>query len=105
MSKRINLLAEKYGFAFNRISFRNQKSRWGSCSARNNISLNLNLIYLPQYLVDYVLIHELMHTRIKNHGKFFWEAMDGLVGDAKQLDFELKKYNLLLLRNRETEID
>jgi predicted metal-dependent hydrolase len=68
----LNNLAEKHGFSYNRVFIRNQKTRWGSCSSKNNINLNVNLVRLPGELADYVIIHELVHTRIKNHSKRFW---------------------------------
>jgi len=64
--RRLDELAAKYGFSYNRVFMRNQKTRWGSCSVRNNINLNVNLVNLPRELLDYVILHELMHTRIKN---------------------------------------
>ena len=80
---RLNELSEKHGFRYNKVFLKNQKTRWGSCSAKNNINLNMNLIRLPDEMIDYVLLHELVHTRIKNHTKEFWRELDRLVGDAK----------------------
>ncbi len=90
--KRLDELAVQHGFSYNRVFVRNQKTRWGSCSVKNNINLNINLMNLPAKLMDYVLLHELMHTRIKNHGKTFWREMDLLLGNARQLDKELRRY-------------
>ena len=89
--------AERHGFTVGRVSVRRQKTRWGSCSADNNISLNINLIHLPQQLMTYVILHELLHTRIKNHGRQFWNALDDLVGDARLLRSRLNEYSYLLL--------
>jgi predicted metal-dependent hydrolase len=75
---------------------RSQKTRWGSCSFNNNISLNVKLTRLPQELIDYVILHELAHTRIKNHGREFWKMLDGLIGDAKKLDRRLREYQPIL---------
>ena len=93
----VDELAKKYGFNYNRVSIRNQRTRWGSCSVKNNISLNIKLASLPQNLVDYVILHELVHTRIKNHSKTFWEALVRLMKDAKAADRQLKAYRLALL--------
>jgi hypothetical protein len=57
--------------------------------------LNINLARLPDELIDYTIFHELVHTRIKNHSRRFWDQMDKLVGDAKKLDSKLSKYRLL----------
>ncbi|MEA3489960.1 MAG: YgjP-like metallopeptidase domain-containing protein [Candidatus Omnitrophota bacterium] len=91
---RVDELAREHGFIFNRLFVRNQKTLWGSCSRANNISINVKLAQLPDELAEYVILHELMHTRIKNHGKDFWRKLDSLVGDAKGLDAKLKKYHL-----------
>jgi predicted metal-dependent hydrolase len=95
---RLNQLAKMHGFAYNRVSIRNQKTRWGSCSPKNNISLNINLVRLPGELIDYILLHELVHTRVKNHSRRFWDQMDALLGDARKLDKKLNAYEILLIR-------
>jgi hypothetical protein len=92
---RLNLLSQKYGFNYNRVFIKNQKTRWGSCSGKNNINLNINLVRLPDKLIDYTILHELIHTRIKNHSRRFWDQMDKLVGDAKKLDSQLSEYRVL----------
>lgn len=91
LTDRLNFLAQKYKFSYNRLYIRNQKTRWGSCSSKNNISLNMNLIRLPQKLQDYVIIHELVHTKHKNHSKKFWAEMDRYVGDGKKLKKEMRE--------------
>jgi predicted metal-dependent hydrolase len=95
---RLDFLALKYGFQYNRVFVKNQKTRWGSCSNKNNINLNVNLVRLPDELIDYTILHELVHTRVKNHGHRFWAQMDRLLGDARKLDRALSEYNLLLFR-------
>jgi predicted metal-dependent hydrolase len=94
---RLDHLAGKYGFTYNRVFIRNQKTRWGSCSAKNNINLNVNLVRLPHELIDYIILHELVHTRVKNHSRKFWEQMDLLLGDAKKIDKKLRAYEYLLI--------
>jgi predicted metal-dependent hydrolase len=94
---RLDWLSAKHGLTYNRVFLRNQKTRWGSCSFYNNISLNLKLMRLPQKLMDYVILHELAHTRIKNHGREFWKMLDALIGDAKILDRRLRAYEAFLL--------
>ena len=95
--ERLQELAEKHGFTYHKVSIRNQKTRWGSCSAKNNISLNMKLVRLSSGLIDYVILHELVHTRVKNHGKAFWTELDGLVGNAKKMSNRLKEYGSGLL--------
>ena len=91
---RTSQIAEKLGFKYNKIFIKNNKTLWGSCSGKNNINLNLHLIRLPDYLIDYVIIHELCHTVEKNHGVRFWKLMDTILGDAKKLSKELKTYSI-----------
>jgi len=94
--QRLDQLSKRHGFTYNKVCIRNQKTRWGSCSAKNNISLNFKLVRLPQDLVDYVIMHELVHTRIKNHTKAFWMELNRLVGNAKTLNSRLKEYVIAL---------
>lgn len=90
----VESLAIKYGFIYNKVSIRNNKSRWGSCSKDNNISLNLHLMRLPQHLCEYVILHELAHTIHKNHQQSFWKSLDRLTGNARMLDKELAQYKI-----------
>jgi predicted metal-dependent hydrolase len=94
---RLNQLAQKHGFTYNRVFIRNQKTRWGSCSTKNNINLKVNLVRLPDELIDYTILHELVHTRVKNHSLNFWNQMDMLLGDAKKIDKKLRAYEFLLI--------
>ena len=91
---RLAWLAREHGFSFNKVMIKNLKSRWGSCSGRNNINLNLHLMRLPDELIDYVLLHELCHTVEKNHGKMFWALLDKVTGNrARELDRMVNKYH------------
>ena len=90
-------LADKHGFSFNKLSFRNQKRRWGSCSHDNNISLNVRLMLLPPELIEYVLIHELVHTIHKNHSATYWNAVLKILPKARLLRKQLKKYDFTFL--------
>ena len=97
LMERLDELAEKHGLKYNRVFVRNQKTLWGSCSAKNNISLNAKLVKLPERLMDYIILHELVHTRVRNHGKKFYTELGRLVPDQKLLNSELKKYGAGLL--------
>jgi len=94
LALRLSELAGRHGFNYNKLYVRNQKTRWGSCSSKDNISLNMNLVSLPEELRDYVILHELVHTRHKNHSKAFWAELDGLVGNSKRFKKEFRKYRL-----------
>ena len=89
----LNELAEHYGFKYKRVKITGSKSRWGSCSAIGSINLSCYLMLLPPHLMDYVLLHELTHTKEMNHGPKFWEILNDLTeGRAKSLRAELKKF-------------
>ena len=89
-------LAQLHNFQYNRVSIRNQRTRWGSCSSKNNISLNMKLLHLPEQLIDYILLHELVHTRVKNHSKDFWNELETVVPNARIMDNKLKEYQYCL---------
>ena len=93
---RLDELSVRYALPYRRVTVRRQKTRWGSCSMHGSISLNINLARLPSVLLDYVILHELLHTRIRGHGKDFWQHLDTLVGDARALRKELGKYSIML---------
>jgi predicted metal-dependent hydrolase len=93
--RRLEEMAKIHNFKYARVAIRNQKTKWGSCSAKNNINLNINLARLPDELRDYVILHELVHTRFKNHSKKFWAELDKVIGkSAKELSKKLRKYQL-----------
>ena len=92
---RLDYFSDKYNLPYRRAAFRCQKTRWGSCSAKNNISLNVNIAFLPKELQDYILLHELCHIRHKNHSKKFWSELDKYVGGrSKELRRELKQHKI-----------
>ena len=98
LPSRLTGLAQKHGFQFNRLTIRNNKRNWGSCSARNNISLNLQMMKLPDELIDYILLHELVHTRIKNHGPQFWAKLDELTSfRAREFSKQVRRFSTYTL--------
>jgi predicted metal-dependent hydrolase len=78
LPRQLELLAVLHGLSVSKISIRNQRSRWGSCSPKGHICLNWRLIQMPDFVREYVLIHELMHLRRLDHSRKFWK----LVADA-----------------------
>ncbi len=94
LTMRLKQLAKNNGFSYNRVFIRNQKTRWGSCSSKNNISLNMKLVKLHDELIDYIILHELVHTRKKDHSKAFWAEMDKLVGNGKKMASRLKSHSI-----------
>lgn len=98
LPKRLSSLAAKHGFKFSKITIRDNRRNWGSCSSHNNISLNLQMMKLPEELIDYILLHELVHTEIKNHGPKFWQRLDQVSeGQARKLAADVRKYSTYAL--------
>ncbi|MCD8317436.1 MAG: M48 family metallopeptidase [Paraprevotella sp.] len=90
---RLYQLAARHGFHYRSVSINSARTRWGSCSNRGNINLSLYLMILPRHLSDYVLLHELCHTKEMNHGPRFWACMDQVTQQqAKALRNELRHY-------------
>jgi predicted metal-dependent hydrolase len=73
---RLAFLAQKHGFTYTLGKLGLRRTRWGSCTSKKVISLNIALVTLPNYLIDYVLLHELCHTRHLNHSKAFWAEVE-----------------------------
>ena len=96
LGKRLSELATEHKFRYNKVSIRNQRTRWGSCSSKDNISLNMKLLHLPDQLIDYILLHELVHTRVKNHSKDFWNELETVVPNARTVDKQLRDYQYCL---------
>lgn len=88
---RLALLAYRHGYTYSGVRIRKMKSRWGSCNHKKGINLNSWLMMLPDHLSDYVILHELVHTRYPHHGPEFWNALDELTGgNSKKLRRELR---------------
>ena len=94
LPQRTEQLAAAHDFTYRGVSVKNLSSRWGSCSATNHINLNIHLVRLPEYLSDYVILHELTHTIHKNHRDSFWKHLNTITdGKAKQWAAEMKQYH------------
>jgi len=95
LPNRTKQLAEKHGFEYSDVKIQSSKSRWGSCSRAQILNLSLYLMLLPAHLIDYVILHELCHTKEMNHGINFWRWMDRVTENkSKELRSELKKYHM-----------
>ena len=90
---RLSELAQENGFTYNKVGIKRLKGRWGSCDQYANIVLNLFLMQLPWELIDYVLLHELVHTRVLRHGPDFWREFADVLPDVKERRRQLKEYH------------
>lgn len=84
IQEKISLYNSHYNFPFTRVTVRNQKSRWGSCSSKGTLSFNVHLVTLPEILQDYVIIHELCHLKEMNHGSDFWALVAECMPEYKK---------------------
>lgn len=90
INARIGEFNKIYGYNFNKINIRNQKTRWGSCSVKKNLNFNYRIIYLPTKIIDYVIIHELCHLKEFNHSRRFWDLVKRGIPDYRDIRKELK---------------
>lgn len=91
--QKVETLAHLHGFTFSTVKINQSRTRWGSCSSKKAINLSYHCMLLPEYLVDFVMLHELCHTKEMNHGERFWLLLDKVSdGKAKALTKELKSF-------------
>lgn len=90
---KVKAMAQQYGFTVSDVKINRSRTRWGSCTSRKSINLSYYCMLLPEYLVDFIILHELCHTVEMNHSERFWKLLDK-VSDGKAQEFtkELKTY-------------
>ena len=93
---RVMEFAARHQLTVRRVTVRNQRSRWGSCSRRATISLNWRLIQTPPFVCDYIILHELMHLREMNHSPRFWRQVETVCPDYRVAEQWLKQHSRLL---------
>jgi predicted metal-dependent hydrolase len=93
---KVSEYAATHQLTVNRITVRNQRSRWGSCSRRGTISLNWRLIQTPEFVRDYIILHELMHLRQMNHSARYWQEVERVCPDYRLAEKWLKQHSALL---------
>ncbi len=91
LKERLNQLSVQFSLPYHRLTVRAQKTRWGSCSSKKNISLNYRLLFIEKKLLDYILVHELVHTLHMNHSSAYWTYFESLMPDARVRDREINR--------------
>lgn len=83
---RLRKWSKKTDLTYNKVWFKKLETRWGSCSPNNNLTFNIEAVKLPYSLIDYLIVHELVHTEIKNHSKEFWAEVSKYIPNWRELD-------------------
>lgn len=96
LAARVQLFSAKHGFQYQKIRITSAKTRWGSCSSTGTLSFTWRLVMAPVEVIDYVVIHELVHLRIKNHSSMFWAEVERLMPSYKTKQEWLKTNGQLL---------
>jgi predicted metal-dependent hydrolase len=89
--QKLDQYSEQFNLPYNRLTIRAQRTRWGSCSAKKNINLNYRLLFIDEELLDYILVHELVHTVQMNHSPAFWSHLEALMADARVRDRQVNQ--------------
>ena len=92
IGQRVSYFAAKMGVTYGRISIRDQKTRWGSCSGRGNLNFNWKLVLMPPEVLDYVVVHELAHRKQMNHSPLFWAEVGRVLPDYESRRRWLKEH-------------
>lgn len=91
VNDKIEYFNQFYNFNFNRISIRNQRTRWGSCSQKGNLNFNYKIIFLPERCAEYIIVHELCHLGELNHSRRFWDLVARTIPEYKEITRKLRK--------------
>lgn len=92
--ERAGYFGKKFKFEYDKISIRNQKTRWGSCSKKRNLNFNYKILFLPPKTRDYIIVHELCHLKEFNHSRKFWALIEKILPDYLEIKRGLKKQGL-----------
>jgi hypothetical protein len=96
LAERVPPLANRFGFQFQRLSVNGARTRWGSCGIRGSLNFTWRLIMAPEPVIDYVIVHELAHLRVRNHSSQFWDLLEKLMPEYRQARAWLKQNGHLL---------
>ena len=95
VEQKVSFYNQIYRFPYNRIFIKNQKTVWGSCSSRKNLNFNFRILFLPEHLQNYLIVHEICHLKEQNHSKSFWSLVVKTMPSYLKLRKELRRYELL----------
>jgi predicted metal-dependent hydrolase len=95
VSSKLAEFAPRFGVSYGRVSIRNQKTCWGSCSRKGNLNFNYKILFLPAHVQDYVIVHELAHVRELSHSPRFWALVASVVPDYAARRRELRAWRML----------
>ena len=90
VNERLEYFNQRYKYNYNRVSIKNQKTRWGSCSRKGNLNFNYKIVYLNKEPVDYIVVHELCHLKELNHSQRFWDLVAEVIPKHREVRKELK---------------
>ncbi len=94
VGEKVKKFNSRYHLPLGKISIRNQRTRWGSCSSRGNLNFNYRIIFLPEAMADYIIVHELCHLKEMNHSPKFWALVAREIPDYKKIRKDLQKRGL-----------
>jgi predicted metal-dependent hydrolase len=89
--ERLAYWSAHYECSYGRVAIRDQRTRWGSCSSKQNLNFNYRIVFLPPHLADYIIVHELCHLKVFNHSPTFWNLVAETAPNYKACRMELKK--------------
>lgn len=93
-TERVAHFNQSYGFPYNQINIKNQKTRWGSCSAKGNLNFNYKIIFLPEAVRDYIVVHELCHLKEFNHSRKFWNLISETIPELSEIKNSLREWEM-----------
>ena len=93
-TERVEHFNASYGFSYKQINVKNQKTRWGSCSTKGNLNFNYKIIFLPETVRDYVIVHELCHLKEFNHSRKFWNLISKTIPELSEIKNSLREWEM-----------
>jgi len=95
VTQRVEYFMKIYGYTYNEINIKNQKTRWGSCSKKRNLNFNYKIIFLPEAMRDYIIVHEICHLIEFNHSKKFWHLVEKVLPGYIDIKKQLQSFDLV----------